>query len=94
MDTPMIRDKHGVITLHTVHSRNDCKLRHCIIHNPARPLRERLLHWRGDKGYFEDICDHGVGHPTYEDMLYHRKYGRGTGTHACDDCCLDWWIGD
>lgn len=34
-----------------------------------------VRHYRNDKGVWEDICPHGVGHEK--------------GIHGCDGCCKD-----
>lgn len=39
-------------------------------------------HWRGDRGQFENVCPHGVGHPARESV---KK--EGDGVHGCDGCC-------
>jgi len=50
------------------------------------------LHWRGDRGIFERICEHGVGHPD-PDTMDHIANTRGAreaeseSIHGCDGCC-------
>lgn len=39
-------------------------------------------HWRGDRGQWENVCPHGVGHPARESMK-----NEGDGIHGCDGCC-------
>jgi hypothetical protein len=42
-------------------------------------------HWREDKGAFERICPHGIGHPDPADRYY--KFNEYNGIHGCDGCC-------
>jgi hypothetical protein len=64
----------------------------CCIHNPSQhALTDRPLHWRGDRGLMERICEHGIGHPD-PDGLAHRIRTQGeiawaAGIHTCDGCC-------
>lgn len=61
----------------------------CPIHNPSsHPLSDAPLYWRGDRGFFERICRHGVGHPDPDSMAYLRSLNpRADDTHGCDGCC-------
>ncbi len=36
--------------------------------------------WRGDRGIWEGLCAHGVGHPLYINKPIE-------GIHGCDRCC-------
>ena len=59
----------------------------CVIHNPMVPYTERNLIWRDDRGIFEDICKHGVGHPSPEQYDYWYRTGQSwQAVHACDGC--------
>lgn len=71
-----------------VHDRIDCEGRNCCIHNPSdHPLAHRPLHWRGDIGVMERICEHGVGHDDPDDEEYRNSIGLGGHVHGCDGCC-------
>lgn len=75
-----------------VHPFIKCMGRHCTIHNPSEhPLYLRPLHWRDDKGIFERICEHDIGHDDPDDVAYRRSLpGVNTeyiGIHGCDGCC-------
>ena len=82
--------------LTNVHDKSECK-GPCPIHNPSNHhMKDWPLHWREDRGIFERICKHGVGHPDpddlkYQENLYHKKHGTESnylGVHGCDGCCL------
>ena len=78
------------ITLTGVHEDTECKGRTCIIHSPTdHHMRSFPLHWRGDRGIFERICEHGVGHPDPDQFAYWDQVGGddGRGVHGCDGCC-------
>lgn len=74
-----------------VHSGDECKGRHCVLHNPSgHHMRGWLLHWRGDRGIFERICEHGVGHPDPDQNEYWENLGQEwQSLHGCDGCCSD-----
>lgn len=80
------------ITLKGVHDPAVCAGRSCILHSPLVPTETRYLTWRGDRGFFGDVCEHGVGHPTAEDCEYwDEKYGDDAwaySSHGCDGCEL------
>ena len=69
----------------------------CPIHAPsAHPLNEARLHWRSDRGMWERICVHGVGHPDPDDLAYKQRHmdpgeyaAHAYGDHGCcaDGCC-------
>jgi hypothetical protein len=54
----------------------------CVIHAPlSGPWDTWPTHWRSDRGIFERLCPHGVGHPAAEDVL------RGKDSmHGCCGC--------
>ncbi len=76
------------------HGPSQCSGEFCSIHNPSdHPLRNARLNWRGDRGFMERICEHGIGHPD-PDGLDHLKRTLGDrykqyafGIHGCDGCC-------
>ena len=60
-------------------------------------MRTWRLHWRGDRGIFERICQHGVGHPDPDQFEFWRVTGQEwQGVHGCDMCChrLDYIDGE
>lgn len=78
-DTVLI-DGHHVTVLPkflramVVHDHNDCTGRECVVHNPTEhSMRAFPLHWRRDRGIFERLCPHGVGHPDPDQQAYWRK---------------------
>lgn len=68
-----------------VHLRKDCKGVYCALHNPSdHSMRSFRLHYRHDwGGFFERICEHGVGHDDPDN--YNSKHNM----HGCDGCCFD-----
>lgn len=63
----------GFIDLVNVHPELACAGRDCVIHNPTdHHMRSWPLHWRNDRGLFERICTHGVGHPDPDQFAYWR----------------------
>lgn len=65
----------------------------CAIHKPsAHRLTWAPLHWRGDRGLLERICEHGVGHPDPDDLAFKKKTmpnydSYAFEVHGCDGCC-------
>ena len=71
-----------------VHDRSECKGHNCCIHNPSdHHMVDFPLHWRDDRGFFERICPHGVGHPDPDEIEFHKKHGHDITVHGCDGCC-------
>jgi hypothetical protein len=75
-----------------VHSRVRFCDEGCTVHNPTDPHPNWLTHWRSDRGIFERICPHGVGHPDRDALRFHAKMAgeepaRWAGMHGCDGCC-------
>ena len=77
--------------LHNVHDEGLCAGRVCIVHNPTEHhMVEWQLHWRDDRGIFERICEHGVGHPDPDQFEYWREANKlYEAIHGCDMCCYD-----
>lgn len=77
------------ITLTNVHDKDQCAHRHCVIHNPSdHHMRSWPLHWRDDRGIFERLCPHGVGHYDPDQLWYYKSIGRDwESIHGCDGCC-------
>ena len=66
-----------------VHLEKDCRGLPCTIHSPSdHHMRDFPLDWRSDKGIFERICPHGVGHPDPDG-----QYEEHLTIHGCDGCC-------
>lgn len=74
-----------------VHGDLQCAGTTCVIHKPSDgPHRWMPLHWRNDRGIFERICSHGVGHPDPDQFEYWSIIGMGVNSvHGCDGCCMD-----
>jgi hypothetical protein len=47
------------------------------------------LTWRSDRGIFERICNHGIGHPDPDQFPYWKEQGifDTEASHGCDGCC-------
>lgn len=77
------------LRLTNVHESWRCAGRPCVIHAPTlHHMRTWRLHWRGDRGIFERICQHGVGHPDPDQFAFWKKTGRDyEAVHGCDFCC-------
>lgn len=76
-----------------VHSGEDCRGRHCCIHNPSdHAMKDWPTHWRADRGLMERLCSHRVGHPDPDDIAFKctnkgDDYARIESIHGCDGCC-------
>lgn len=77
-----------------VHPFIKCVGRNCTIHNPSEhPLSGAPLNWRDDKGIFERMCPHDVGHDDPDDVEYRKtqepieEFRGYIGVHGCDGCC-------
>lgn len=77
-----------------VHPADDCAGRPCVVHAPAdHGMRSWPLRWCPDRGMFERLCEHRVGHPD-PDQLVHwivmlaEDEAAGRGVHGCDGCCV------
>lgn len=79
------------MTFTNVHDKSLCEGRRCVFHNPSNHhMRNMRLLWRGDRGIFERLCSHGVGHPDPDQFDYWRETGREYEmVHGCDGCCID-----
>lgn len=78
--------------LFQVHLPSECEGRGCVIHHPSdHHMVSFRRHWRQDRGIFERICPHGVGHDDPDDLAYRRSVGReASGIHGCcsGQCCV------
>lgn len=78
------------ILLERTHQRHEICDQGCVIHNrTAHHMQWWPLHWRGDRGIFERICLHGIGHPDPDQFPFWESTGQlwGQGIHGCDGCC-------
>lgn len=63
----------AAVPLHNVHPAEKCAGQTCVIHNPTEHhMRGWQIHWRNDRGIFERICPHGIGHPDPDQFDYWR----------------------
>lgn len=88
----------GVVVVHGI-SKCGAELvegTHCPIHKPSEhSLNDRPMYWRGDRGFMERLCDHGIGHPDPDSLDFLRRaigkeeYKQDVaGVHGCDGCCF------
>ena len=95
--TPGIRvpsrwDADGVptawIIMHQVHTETEACQDGCVIHHPLdHHMRHWRLIWRSDRGIFERLCEHGVGHPDPSQGPYWTRMGQDwQWVHGC---CMD-----
>ena len=82
-----MRDLVVEFSLTNVHEADRCQGQWCILHKPLIPLEDRVLIWREDRGIFEQVCEHGVGHPVVEDEIWKPDYEL---VHGCCGCCDAW----
>lgn len=65
-----------------VHRKDECN-KPCTIHaHSEHKLADKPLLWRNDRGIFEHMCEHGIGHPCPDSLP-----PSDTGIHGCDGCC-------
>lgn len=78
-----------MLVLKNVHHHTKCAGRPCVIHNSTvHHMSGWRLLWRDDRGIFERLCRHGVGHPDPDQFDYWREAGRmHEAVHGCDGCC-------
>lgn len=87
MNPDLKRDR---IKLRNTHPEEACAHRtSCVIHDPSdHHMRSWPLHWRDDRGIFERICRHGVGHPDPDQFGFWEETGQEhQAVHGCDLCC-------
>lgn len=64
------------------HPVGQCVGKYCTIHNRSdHSMRSFPQSWRGDQGFMERVCPHGVGHPDPDEITYEWLI------HGCDGCC-------
>lgn len=83
-DRTTVFTRNGSIEFVGVHPASQCAGETCIIHNPVVPTAKRNLLWRSDRGFFEEICSCGIGHPTIESVEFWDKIGaQYNSAHGC-----------
>ncbi len=91
MSEVLIRDvyKSGTGQTLIVHAVQDCRGKHCVIHNPsAHHMLSWPTHWREDRYLMERLCPHGIGHPDPDHIAFLPMERRSLeSTHGCDGCC-------
>jgi len=76
-----------------VHTGDKCEGRPCVIHSPSdHSMRSLPLIWRWDRGIFERLCTHGLGHCDPDQIPYWFEQGGQARVdsemiHGCDGCC-------
>jgi hypothetical protein len=77
------------LILHNVHDSLICIGRPCPIHNRTEHhMSHWPIHWRGDRGILERLCEHGIGHPDPDQFQYWEETGQEwQSVHGCDGCC-------
>jgi hypothetical protein len=77
------------IVFANTHERNETCEKACVIHNPTdHHMKYWQLHWRHDRGMFERICRHGIGHPDPDQFPFWEATGReAEKVHGCCGCC-------
>lgn len=79
-------------TLYNVHAGDTCVGPACPIHNPTdHSMRHLKLYYRFDRGIFERICPHGIGHPDPDSIASNPS---DDGIHGCDGCCRPYGLLD
>jgi hypothetical protein len=79
------------LLLTNVHDEEGCAGSPCVIHNPSdHRMSGFKLNWRSDRGIFERICPHGVGHPDPDQFEHWASIGASAESiHGCDGCCAE-----
>lgn len=78
------------VTLVNVHPARACAAqKHCVVHKQSdHHMRSWTLLWRSDRGIFERLCEHGVGHPDPDQSEFWEATGQTHNqVHGCDGCC-------
>jgi hypothetical protein len=72
--------EYAALYLRNVHEQEECDGPPCAIHHPsAHHMAGWPIQWRNDRGIWERVCPHGIGHPDPDQGC--------EGTHGCDGCC-------
>jgi len=73
----------------TTHPKGRCDGEYCTVHNRSdHSMRKFPQLWRGDRGFMERTCTHGIGHPDPDEISSISK------VHGCDGCCAPMTKGD
>jgi len=85
----MIRVPCRWYTFDNTHTKNETCEQACVIHNQTdHHMQWWPLHWRSDRGIFERICSHGIGHPDPDQGPYWKATDQDWQfVHGCDGCC-------
>lgn len=76
-----------------VHEKDKCANEYCTIHNPSdHHMKSWPMNWRTDRYMMERVCEHGVGHPDPDHIMFIRKtkgddFANVESIHGCDGCC-------
>lgn len=83
-DEPIITLEHTTKFFRYMHPLSKCEGTPCTIHNRTdHNMRSFPQYWRGDRGFVERTCPHGIGHPDPDELPSVDR------THGCDGCCYD-----
>lgn len=78
---PIITLEHTTNFFRYMHAADKCAGEFCTIHNRSdHSMRSFPQQWRGDAGFMERICPHGIGHPDPDEIEVRLA-------HGCDGCC-------
>lgn len=82
----------GKLGVLTTHQEDECSSERCDIHNRPEEMSNYPLQWRNDRKILEQVCKHGVGHPSPGEVSHCIREGRGRLhlEHRCDGCCEGW----
>lgn len=72
-----------------VHDASVCGGRVCVLHSPTdHHMRDWVVVYREDRGFFERLCEHGVGHPDPDMLPFWKMLNlESEAVHGCDGCC-------
>lgn len=75
------------------HPPEECASEKCDIHRRPEKFWGLTLLWRYDRGIVEQVCEHGIGHPSPSEHVFQTK--RGTLAElvhgCCGECCEEWY---
>lgn len=78
-----------VVKMINTHDPAKCAGRPCVVHSPTQhSMSDRPVMYRADRGIFERVCVHGVGHPDPDQESFWEDTGQEyQAIHGCDGCC-------
>lgn len=96
-ETNRFTDDYGQELIQIHDENSDCHQYGCPVHNPSNEaIAIGRLFWRDDRGIFERICEHGVGHPDHDMLRWMERtrgadYARVESVHGCcwHRCCVN-----